>query len=88
MRNSSGFSLAIVKTLFSRLETVSCLDPKLWEIVPTEITVVDSSLEFKNKIRLWNPNNCSCWIYKKYIHNVVFIKRFSRHKSVDMLYIF
>ena len=35
LRYSSDFSLVIVKTLFSGLETVSCLDPKLWEIVST-----------------------------------------------------
>ena len=41
LRNLSEFSLPIVTTVLSGLETLSYLGPKLWKIVPPEIKVVE-----------------------------------------------
>lgn len=70
LRNSSYLSLPITKTVFSRLEALSYLGPKVWEIVPLEIKVVDSLLESENNIRHFEY---PCRICKNYIHMVGFI---------------
>ena len=70
LRNSSYLSLPVAKTVFSRLEISSYLGPKVLEVVPPEIKVVDSLLESKNSIRLFEY---PCRICKNYIQMVGFI---------------
>ena len=65
MKDPSDCSLLIVKTAFGGLECLTNLGPKISKIVPPEIKEVDSLIEFKNKIRLWNPTNYSCHICTK-----------------------
>ena len=62
-----------MKTVFSEFDRWSYSGPKISEIAPPETKKVESLLEFMNKIKLWNPVNCPCWICKRYIHKVEFI---------------
>ena len=42
------------------LETITYLAPQLWNLVPTEIKDAPSLLIFKEKIKSWYRDNCSC----------------------------
>ena len=44
---------------------------KIWEIVPEHIKNCKSLNEFKNKIKTWIPDKCSC--SKTYVAGVGFI---------------
>ena len=77
LRNPFYFRLPIMKTVLSGLETLSYLGPKLREIFPPEIKVVDFMLECNDKMRLWNLTNCPCRICKKYIHKIGFTQNFN-----------
>ena len=42
------------------LKTITYLAPQLWNLVPTEIKDAPSLLIFKEKIKSWYRDNCSC----------------------------
>ena len=49
--------------------------PIIWSLVLEEIRYAHSQQKFKNKIKRWNPNDCSCHICKSYIPvNVAIVK--------------
>ena len=54
-------------------ETITCLGPKTWSIIPDEIRESASSETFRQKIKSWKPDGCPCCICKKYIANVGFV---------------
>ena len=54
-------------------ETPSYLGSKLWNLVPNEYKTIQSLKDFKEKTKTWVPKNCSCRLYKTYIHKVGFI---------------
>ena len=58
----------IVRTVRYGTETISFLDPKIWEIVPTECKTSCSIHEFKCKIKQWIPTDCPCRLCKTYIN--------------------
>ena len=62
-----------IKTVRYGRETTTYLDPKIWSIIPDEIREPASLKTFRQKIKLWTPDSCSCRICKKYIANVGFI---------------
>lgn len=55
LRNISDFSLPIVKIVFSGLKALIYLGPKIQESFPNKSKKIDPVLEFKNKMRLQNP---------------------------------
>ena len=46
-----------MKTVYDRAEAVPFIDPKIWNIVPSEIKEKHSSAAFKNVIKTWKPSN-------------------------------
>ena len=52
------------------LNTISHLEPKIWEIIPNEIKGCKSLNSFKAKINMWVPTNCPCNLCRPYVHNV------------------
>ena len=57
----------------SHNQSVSFIGPKIWDIVPSEITEKESLAAFKNAIKIWKSNNCPCRLCKKYIAGIGFI---------------
>ena len=47
--------------------------PKTWELVPSSIKSSNILNEFKEKIKLWEPEGCMCRICKTYISNLSYI---------------
>ena len=69
---SSGNHLAQknIRTTENGIESVSNLGAKLWTLLPGEIKNSSSLTVFKNKIRKWTPEKCSCKLSQKYIKNI------------------
>ena len=69
----SGNHLAQKKYVQYRIESVSNLAAKLWNLLPREIKNSSSLTVFKNKIRKWTPEKCPCKLCQTYIKNIGYI---------------
>ena len=73
LRNNPDFAVPIVKSVYKDLESLSYLGPKILELLPLEIKETETLLQFKAKIKKWNPPKLSlsslenilaeCWIH-------------------------
>ena len=73
LRNKRSWETYNVRTVSYGTETIRYRGPKTWELVPIEIKESTSLLEFKEKIKRWKPNGCTCRLCKSYIYNLGFI---------------
>ena len=73
LRNKRSWETYNVRTVKYGTETIRYMGPKTWDSVPTEIKESRSLLEFKNRIKTWKPNECTCRLCKSYIHNLGFL---------------
>ena len=73
LRSGSYFHQPFANTLWNGQETVSYLEPKIWNMAPEEMKQKSSLLAFKRDIKQWVPNNCPCRICKNYLPNIGFI---------------
>ena len=48
-------------------ETLRCLGPKIWNILPNHIKNSENLRIFKNRVKLWTPINCPCRLCKLYL---------------------
>ena len=55
LQNIPDFTLPLVKSVQKGLENLSHLSPKIWKILSVEIKQTEPLLEFKAKIKNWNP---------------------------------
>ena len=56
-----------------RWQSVKYLNPKIWELVPSNIKCSDSLSNFKKLINSWKAEACPCRLRKTYIPQVGFI---------------
>ena len=73
LRNSLICGSYKMKTVRYGTETITCLGPKIWSIIPDQIKESASLETFRQKIKSWKPNSCPCRICKTYIANVGFV---------------
>ena len=71
-RQNRDFKIRSAKSVYHNSESISCLGPKIWKIVPAKIKETNSLNHFKIEIRKWVPQNCPCRLYKQYISGVGF----------------
>ena len=62
-----------VETVYNGIENLTFLGPRIWEIVPDYIKKSNNFEEFKQKIKLWNPENCPCRLSKRFLPQVGFL---------------
>ena len=67
LRSNPDFALQIVKTVHKGLERLSYLGPKISELRPLEIKETETLLDFKSKIKNWNPPNFPCRLCRIYL---------------------
>ena len=72
LRNALEFNTSNVHTVRYGTETILFRGPKTWSLVPQKIKDSKSIHEFKNKIKYWKPEGCTCRLCKTYIHNLGF----------------
>ena len=63
-----------VRTVHNGINTLSFLGPKIWSILPNDIKMTTSLLDFKKKIRSWKPEKCPCHLCKIYIQGVGYVE--------------
>ena len=73
LRNSTTLQGRSIKTVTYGSETISSLEPKIWDILPTELKRIVSPTLSKKKIREWAPKNCPCRLCKTYGQNIGFL---------------
>ena len=73
LRHKNPFLNANIKTVFNGTETISFRGPKIWAQIPEEIKKSKSLMEFKVKIKKWEPTGCTCRLCKVYVSNIGFI---------------
>ena len=73
LRNKKCWESDNVRTVRYGTETIRYRGPKTCELVPTVIRESKSLNEFKDKIKKWKPNGCTCRLCKSYIYNHGFI---------------
>ena len=73
LRNNSIIQRQANRTVYFGTESISSLAPKLWELVPSEIKSAKSLNIFKEKIKSWITDKCSCRLCKTFVGNIGFI---------------
>ena len=62
-----------IRTRKSGFETVSTIGAILWNTLPAELKNAERLKIFKQKVKLWSPNDCPCKICRKFIKNLAYI---------------
>ena len=70
---SSFYNPSDPKIVTHGLETLRCLGPKVWGMIPIDIKNSQSLSAFKNKIKKWAPHNCPCRLCKLYLPHLGFL---------------
>ena len=73
LSNTSNFVARRIKTVRYGSESLSYLEPRLWNILPDQYKKIQSVKGFKAKIRSWVLEFLPCRICKTYIQHVGFI---------------
>ena len=73
LRNYNSFQSSNVHTVFYGTETISFRGPQIWNMVPENIKQAKTLLDFKNKIRNWEPAGCTCRLCKTYLPGIGFL---------------
>ena len=73
LRQDVSFRTYNVKTVLYGTETLSYLVPKIWNLVPSNIRDCATEPIFRQKIKKWKPDRCSCRLCKVFISNLGFI---------------
>ena len=67
LRNMTKFKSRNVGTVRYGIETSSCVGPRIWDSISSEVQESSSLGEFRTKIRRWTPENCPCKFWKTYV---------------------
>ena len=73
LRYTPEFQTKNIRTVFNGTETISFRGPQTWALVPSEIKMSTSLLQFKEKIKRWKPEGCMCRLCKIYVKDLGFI---------------
>ena len=73
LRRPREFYTRPIRTVHYGTESIGFLAPKIWDIVPDNIKVSSTIIEFKRKIKGWIPTNCPCRLRRTFIPNLGFI---------------
>ena len=72
LRLNFQFSRPLVKSVFHGTESISYLGPVIWDILPDSCNNLPNVSVFKNRIKKWKPENCSCRLRKTCISRLGF----------------
>ena len=73
LRQDVSFRSYNVKTVLYGTETLPCLGPKIWNLVPFDTMDCATEQVFHQKIKKWKPDRCPCRLCKIHILNLGFI---------------
>ena len=61
------------KTIRYGTETVTYKAAQLWKLLPCDIKISPTLIEFKDRINTWSPHNCPCRLCKTYLKSIGYI---------------
>ena len=67
LRNKGSWETHYVRTVKYGTETIRRMGPKKWDLISTEIKDSKTLLEFKQTIKRWRTNECTCRLCKEWI---------------------
>ena len=70
LRSQIDFVLPGVNVTYFGLHSLRYFSSKIWNVIPNEIKNSLSLVEFKIKIRQWEPSGCHCKLCRSYIQHV------------------
>ena len=73
LRQERGWEVPRVQTVNYGIETLRYRGIKTWDLVPDDIKASRSLSIFKQKIKEWRPQGCTCRLCKKYVFNLGFL---------------
>ena len=73
LRNKNDFEIPKVRTVNNGIETIRYRGPITWDLVPNDIKQSKSLSEFKEEIKTWKPEGCTCRLCKTYIPKLGFL---------------
>ena len=75
LRQDSQFSKPRINTVYHGTESISNLWPKIWDLVPSNLTEISDLDKFKKAIKQWKPEDCPCRLCKVFVQNVGFLEK-------------
>ena len=57
------------------LETLRCIGPEIWSMIPNDIKTSTSLPIFKNKLKSWIPVNSRCRLCAHFLQQILFLYR-------------
>ena len=73
-RKHSALETKNIKSVCYGSKTISFIDPKIWELLPSNFKDSQNLNIFKSNIKSWKPENCSCRLCRLYIADIGFIE--------------
>ena len=73
LRNKRYWEISNVRTVRYGTETIRYRGTKTWDILPLNIKESKTLSEFKAKIKLWKPTECTCRLCKIFVPELGFI---------------
>ena len=73
LRRNKTFERRQVHSVYQSTELLSFLGLKIWDLVPLELTQLESLEVFKLKIKKWIPFECPCRLCRTYMQQVGFV---------------
>ena len=73
LRYNSLFSWPLVKSVYKGTQSLSCLGPKMWDILLDTYNDIADLNSFKVALKKRRPVNFPCRICKVYVANVGFV---------------
>ena len=73
LRQRPQIQIPWVHSVFSGIESLKFLGPKIWALVHHEMKQLESVGKFRNAIKRWKLTSCLCRLCKRYIHRIEFL---------------
>ena len=72
-RNERCWEVPRTQTVNFGIETLRYRGIKTWDLLPDDIKGSLSLQIFKEKVKEWTPQGCTCRLCKEYVHNLGFL---------------
>ena len=73
LRHKRSWETYNLRTVRYGTETITHMGPKTWDLVPNNMKISKSLIEFKQQIKKWKPTECTCRLCKTYICDLGFL---------------
>ena len=74
LTNHDNFHIPSVNKVVNGIESISFLEPKTWNLLPSDLKRIDDLENFKKSVTKWKVENCPCRLYKVYLQNIGFCR--------------